>query len=196
MSNTVDIDVSRYLEKLYEIYREIDVAYDSAARHYRFSCDGCEQNCCDTVFYHYTLIEYFGLLEGFESLPEERQKATLERSEEYVKTLNRFRGKEQEVKIMCPLNYEGLCAVYEHRPLICRIHGLPGEFKHPSRGARSFSGCKRFEESNNMARDVVIDRTPFYSRIATLETQVRREMDYLVKFQKTIAEMLLDRNLI
>jgi len=47
-----------------------------------------------------------------------------------------------------------------------------------------------------MEKTKVIDRTAFYSRIATLESQVRREMDYLMKFQKTIAEMLLDRNLV
>lgn len=196
MSETVDIDISIYLEKLNEIYKEIDKAYADAADYYGFSCEGCEQNCCDTVFYHYTLIEFFGLIEGFEKLDDERKAESLRRAEEYLRTLNRYRGREHEVKILCPLNYDGLCALYEHRPLICRIHGLPGAFKHPGKGTRSFPGCKRFEDINKMERKVVIDRTQYYSQIATLESQLRRQMDYMMKFQKTIAEMLLDRNLI
>ncbi len=196
MSNTVDLDIGKFLEQLYGVYSEIDAAYDESAQYYNFSCEGCEQNCCDTVFYHYTLIEFFGLLDGFDALPEDIQARSLQRAREYVKELNRFRGKEQNVKILCPLNYDGLCAVYEHRPLICRVHGLPGSFRHPSKGLKTFTGCRRFEETNKMERTNAIDRTAFYTRIATLESQVRREMDYLMKFQKTIAEMLLDRNLV
>ncbi|RMG01271.1 MAG: YkgJ family cysteine cluster protein [Nitrospirae bacterium] len=196
MSETVDLDAGVYLDKLYEVYKEIDKAYADAADYYGFSCEGCEQNCCDTVFYHYTLIEFFGLMEGFEKLDDERKAESLRRAEEYLRKLNRFRGREYEVKILCPLNYDGLCAVYEHRPLICRVHGLPGAFKHPGKGTRSFPGCKRFEDINKKERKVVIDRTQFYSQIATLESQLRRQMDYMMKFQKTIAEMLLDRNLI
>ncbi len=196
MSNAVDLDIGKFLDQLYDVYREIDAAYAEAAEYYGFSCEGCEQNCCDTVFYHYTLIEFFGLLDGFDALPEDIQARSLQRAREYVKELNRFRGKEQNVKILCPLNYDGLCSVYEHRPLICRIHGLPGSFRHPAKGIKTFSGCKRFEETNKMEKTKVIERTAFYTRIATLESQVRREMDYLMKFQKTIAEMLLDRNLV
>ncbi|HHN65376.1 MAG TPA: hypothetical protein ENK09_08465 [Nitrospirae bacterium] len=188
-------DVSTYLDRLYEIYREIDNEYNRAASYYDFSCNGCETNCCDTVFYHHTLIEYFAVLEGFDNLPEQSRMAAMERAKAYVKTLNRYRGKESLVRIMCPLNFNGLCGIYEHRPLICRIHGLPGLLKHPGKGTRSFSGCKRFETINRKERNMLIDRTPFYTQIATLEGQLRRAMEYLMKFNKTIAEMLIDRNL-
>ncbi len=196
MESTMELDISQYLDRLYEIYHEIDSAYSSAAEYYGFSCEGCQENCCNTVFYHHTLIEYFGVLEGFDTLPEPLKEEALGKAEEYVKTLNRYRGKEEQIKLMCPLNFDGLCKIYEYRPLICRIHGLPGELNHPTKGKQPFSGCKRFEATNHKERTQIIDRTPFYTRIATLESEVRRSMDYLMKFNKTIAEMLLDRNLL
>lgn len=192
----LDIDISNYLEELYGVYREIDSAYNEVARQYNFSCEGCEDNCCRTVFYHYSLIEYFGVLEGFDSLPEDKKKEALQRAREYVAELNRMRTKETEMKRMCPLNFEGLCIIYEYRPLICRIHGVPGVLKHPVKGTRLFGGCRRFEQLHGNENATRIDRTEFYTKIATIETRLRSEMDYMLKFQKTIAEMILNRDLL
>lgn len=194
-STDYQFDVTTYLDRLYEIYNNIDSEYERAANFYKFSCNGCETNCCDTVFYHHTLLEYFAVLEGFDNLSENAKTRALERAQSYVKTLNKYRGKESQIKIMCPLNFDGLCSIYKHRPLICRIHGLPGLLKHPKKGTQSFTGCKRFESINKKERKELIDRTPFYTQIATLEGQLRKSMDYLLKFSKTIAEMLIDRNL-
>lgn len=192
MSQNVDYDIGKYLDGFYEVYGEIDHAYKESAVYYGFSCKGCEENCCDTVFYHYSLVEYFGLLEGFARLAEDLKDRSLERARAYVRELNRHRGKESLIRIMCPLNYDGLCSVYENRPLICRIHGLPGELHHPVKGREGFEGCSRFGRTNEKDGEKVIDRTLFYTRIATLENQLRREMGYLIKFRKTIAEMLID----
>jgi Fe-S-cluster containining protein len=191
-----DIDVSRHLQTLYEVYEDIDNAYNESARYYQFSCEGCEENCCNTVFYHHTLIEYFAVIDGFDSLPEDVKEEALGRAKEYIKELNKYRGKEPLLKRFCPLNFDGLCMIYKSRPLICRIHGLPGYFKHPTKGIQHFSGCKRFERLNNSSREKLIDRTKFYTQIATLESQLRRDMNYVIRFQKTIAEMINDRILL
>ncbi|NOX21241.1 MAG: YkgJ family cysteine cluster protein [Nitrospirae bacterium] len=191
-----DLDVSRHLETLYQIYEDIDREYQSAAEFYQFSCEGCEENCCSTVFYHHTLIEYFAVLDGFDELPEDIKQEALDKARDYIKELNKYRGKEEQLKIFCPLNFDGLCKIYKHRPLICRIHGLPGYFKHPTKGIQQFSGCKRFEKLKNQSRERLIDRTMFYTKIATLESQLRRDMNYVIRFQKTIAEMINDRILL
>ncbi len=196
MGGSLQLDVSKYLEELFEVYREIDTEYEKIASEYGFGCSGCEDNCCNTVFYHYTLIEYFALLEGFDNLPPETQKKSIERARDYVQQLNRYRMREEELKIMCPLNYDGLCSVYEHRPLICRVHGLPGMLQHPKKGKQLFSGCKRFEQQHKILEEKRIDRTPYYTQIATIETRLRQDMDYMLKFRKTVAEMILDRNLL
>jgi Fe-S-cluster containining protein len=195
MNHKSELEIAPYLEKLFEIYREIDNAYDKSARFYQFSCKGCDENCCDNIFYHHTLIEYFGLIEGFEKLEQEVREESIRRAKTYLKKLNKHRGKEEQIKLMCPLNYDGLCIIYDYRPLICRIHGLPGELNHPKKGRQQFSGCRRFERIAEKDRTEIIDRTAFYTQIATLESKLRYEMDYMMKFHKTIAEMLLDRNL-
>ncbi len=192
----LEIDIGNYLEELYGVYRDIDRAYQEVARRYDFSCQGCEDNCCRSVFYHYSLIEYFGVLEGFDALPEDSRNEALHRARDYVAELNRMRTRETEMKRMCPLNFDGLCIIYEHRPLICRVHGVPGILRHPLKGTRAFSGCQRFEKLHGSDIPHPLDRTEFYTKIATIETRLRAEMDYMLRFQKTIAEMLLNRDLL
>ncbi len=191
-----EFDASRYLEELYEIYRQIDERYQEVASIYGFSCEGCEDNCCQTVFYHYTLIEYFALLEGFDRLPQKQQEESLRRAKAYIDQLNRYRQKETEIRLMCPLNQDGLCTVYQHRPLICRVHGLPGILRHPRKGRQVFEGCNRFQSLHQRREDLLIDRTPYFTRIATLESRLRTEMDYMLRFRKTVAEMIYDRSLL
>jgi len=192
----LEMDIGNFLDELYSVYRAIDKVYAEIASRYDFSCKGCEDNCCNTVFYHYTLIEYFGVLEGFDKLTDAQKTEALRRAKDYVAELNKFRAKEAEMKRMCPLNFDGLCSIYEYRPLICRIHGVPGLLRHPIKGTKYFSGCRRFESLFKDQQVQRLDRTEFFTKIATLETRLRTEMDYMLKFQKTIAEMILNRDLL
>lgn len=41
----------------------------------------------------------------------------------------------------CPLLHEGLCLIYEHRPLICRTHGLPVAYVDYERQCIEISAC-------------------------------------------------------
>jgi Fe-S-cluster containining protein len=189
------IDTAVFMDKLFRIYGEIDSVCRDSADYYGFSCDGCNDNCCRTVFYHYTIVESFGLLEGFDKLPVEIKDESMRRGRDYLKDLDKHRGKEEELEMMCPLNYDGRCRIYEYRPLICRIHGFPGGLDHPVKGKQSFTGCGIFNKTFQQKWTHLIDRTPFYTRIANLEGQIRREMDYMMRFRKTIAEMLIERNL-
>ena len=57
-----------FREELMDLYHKMDRRYDEAARHYGFVCSGCEENCCQTKFYHHTYLEYLYLKEGFNTL--------------------------------------------------------------------------------------------------------------------------------
>ena len=60
-----------FIERLKTLYADMDAAYQAAADHYGFHCDGCLDNCCLTRFYHHTHLEYLILRQGFLSLPRE-----------------------------------------------------------------------------------------------------------------------------
>jgi len=189
------LDKAVFTDRLFSIYSEIDGVYRESAKHYGFNCDGCQDNCCRTVFYHYTLVEYFGLLEGFDKLPQGIRDESMRKGHAYLEKLKESKGGEEGLDLMCPLNYDGLCRIYEYRPLICRIHGFPGRFDHPVKGIQRFTGCKVFNETCQEEWTHLIDRTPFYVRIADLEGRLRRQMNYKARFRKTIAGMLIERDL-
>ncbi len=189
----MSIDLSSYLEKLSEIYDSIDREYEALQEHYNhFSCEGCDDNCCTTVFFHYTLTEYLFLVEGLEAMDKGRFDFVLQTAKAYQKEFLKNPYEYESLRIMCPLNIEGLCILYKHRPLICRIHGLPGFLESPKKGKQHWSGCLRFRHIHGEDTERAIDRTPFYTQIATLEGQVRRELVFFQKYKKTIAEMIID----
>ena len=41
----------------------------------------------------------------------------------------------------CPLLFDGLCLIYENRPLICRTHGVPVAYIDYDRQALEVSAC-------------------------------------------------------
>lgn len=180
--------MKQYLDRLSEIYRAIDRAYSEALRHYSFSCDGCPDNCCVTKFHHYTLAEELYLAEGFRKLNEAELRAIASRAENAAKMHN---SSPEDMRIMCPLNENGLCVLYKFRPMICRIHGVPYEL------FRNFKmeygdGCYRFiMEKENAPKDFRINRTPFYLEIAQVERETREELNFTGRYKKATAEMVL-----
>ena len=73
---------------------------------------------------------------------------------------------------MCPLNDDGLCGVYGHRLMICRMHGVPNALVRPDGRRIQFAGCFRAQELTQEADDVfVLDRTPLYTDLVRLEME-------------------------
>jgi len=180
--------MERYLQRLSEIYKAIAAVYNEARRYYNFTCEGCNDNCCVTKFYHHTFIEEFFLSEGLKGLAEDKKRDIVSRAEDVVGI---HTSSAEDIRSLCPLNEAGLCILYEHRPMICRIHGVPYEL------FRNFKmeygdGCYRFiTEKNNITKDFRINRTNFYLEIAMLEKEVREKLNFTGKYKKTTAEMVL-----
>ncbi len=177
-----------YLGRLAAIFRKMDERYDETAGKYGFVCAGCEDSCCQTRFYHHTLIEYFYLKSGLESLNSKDRRMihskALEASFQWEKHSAPAPG------VMCPLNESGRCRLYVHRPMICRLHGIPHELNHPIKGRAKGPGCHEFVRQCGGKAYVPFDRTPLYRELADLEKSFRWETGLSIKMKMTISEML------
>lgn len=181
-----------FIERLKRVYAAMDAAYGQAAAAYGFVCDGCEENCCRTRFHHHTLLEYLGLRQGFNQLPDERKAQIRENASAVVEQRIRDLAAGTDAKPMCPLNEAGRCALYARRPMICRLHGIPHELHPPGRAPQLGPGCAEFHRRCGRAVYHPFDRTPLYSELAHLESEFQQILGRHRKIRMTIAEMLLD----
>jgi Fe-S-cluster containining protein len=172
-------DTKALIERLLKLYASMDNAYAEAMERYGFSCSGCTDNCCNSRFHHHTIIECLCLHEGLKAaLPEPRE-------EMLKKAMNHIEG------ALCPVNSGGLCALYSHRPMICRLHGMPYVFAMPDGRRVKGGGCGRFNGKHELnACDKVIDRTPFYRELAEIERLAREAAGLTGRYKKTTAEIL------
>jgi Fe-S-cluster containining protein len=177
-----------YLDRLAAIFRKMDERYDETADKYGFVCSGCEDSCCQTRFYHHTLIEYFYLMSGLESLSSADRVMIHSRAFEVNRQWETHSA--PAPGIMCPLNEAGRCRLYAHRPMICRLHGIPHELNHPVKGKTKGPGCHEFIIQCGGESFFSFDRTPLYRELADLEKSFRQETGLSAKMKMTIAEML------
>ena len=176
------------LDRLSAIFRKMDERYDETADKYGFVCTGCEDSCCRTRFYHHTLIEYFYLMSGLVSLNSNDRMMIHSRAQAVNSQWEKHCAPGPGV--MCPLNEAGRCRLYKHRPMICRLHGIPHELNHPIKGRAKGPGCHEFVIQCSEKSYIPFDRTPLYRELADLERSFRQEMGLSAKMKMTIAEML------
>ena len=179
-----------FLEKLKQLYAEMDKKYDQAAAYYGFRCTGCEDNCCRTQFFHYTCAEFLCLAEGVSGLSAQKRMKIEERASRILKQEHPDQGEYPGKPPLCPLNFGGRCALYAHRPMICRLHGIPHEIHWPGMPVSHGTGCDLFEQKFGSKKYVPFDRTPFYRQLAALETELRGELGGSKKIKYSIAQML------
>ena len=181
--------LSPFLEQLKALFQQIDAAYTHAATANQFICQGCQDSCCKTRFFHHTYLEYYLLREGI------LQVSRLDRNEIMGLAGNVLRKSNMAGPVdgssMCPLNSSGMCRLYEHRPMICRMHGIAHELIRPD-GVRIYgSGCHLFETSISDKQPVRLNRTPFYKQMAELESKLRSAFGLHRRLKLTIAEMII-----
>ena len=184
---------STLFTKLSLLYSEMEGAYNRAAGKIGLSCQGCPDNCCTSHFQHHTYIEWAYLWNGIRSRPDEKQREFINRAGEYVRRSRILLAQGLRPRIMCPLNDDGLCQLYEYRSMICRMHGVPNSFVRPDGKQMSFPGCFRCQELYSHLDEVpVLDRTDFYRNLASLEMAfVGPKIKTLPRVSLTLAEMLV-----
>lgn len=159
------------VEKVDELTARITTAF---AEHIacRRGCDGCCRHLS------LSLVEAAALAVACSSLPPERRDLLRDRS--------RTATAEK-----CPLLLDGECALYSHRPLICRTHGLPVRIMEGDRARIDF--CPgNFKDLETLPGAAIVDIDTLNTILAAInkvfasEYDPRRENDRL-----SIAEALL-----
>ena len=180
-----------FLDRLKEIYAAMDGKYQEAADYYGFECTGCEDNCCLTRFYHYTLIEYLYIKEGFHRFENKKQVEVKQRSLAVCRKTDEADEKGKPVQQMCPVNFGSLCVLYPYRPMICRLHGIPHELQRPGQGILNSPGCGTFALKCHGKKRFKFDRTPFYMQMAALEKEMKQAVGVTQKIKMTVAQMIV-----
>lgn len=190
LSKCTDHTSLPFLERLLRIYAAMDQKYQEAAEHYNFHCTGCEDSCCFTRFFHHTLLEYLYLYEGFKTFDREQQKKIIQKASDVCRKTISAAEKGQTVRLMCPLNSEGLCLLYAFRPMICRLHGIPHELQQPGMKSMVAPGCEAFTKRCSQKKYFKLDRTPFYIEMAALEKELKQAAGMTKKIKLTVADMI------
>ncbi len=180
-----------FLDRLKTIFTVMDETYRKASDDYGFHCTGCEGSCCFTRFYHHTLLEYFFIREGYKALGYEKQREVMQRAQDVCRKTDQAGENGQPVRLMCPLNVDGLCLTYANRPMICRLHGIPHELHGPNGGVMQGRGCDVFYQQCSQNERFTFDRTPFYVEMANLEGELRQIVGMTQKIKMTIAQMIV-----
>lgn len=180
-------------DRIADLYRRMEQAYDIVARQLDFTCDGCPDNCCDSYFQHHTYLEWAYLREGLDGLAPEQRREVEKRAAGYVAASEEALAMEERPGIMCPLNEEGRCLLYRHRLMICRMHGVPSSLTFPNGRKQTFPGCFRCQELVSDRPAVpTVERAPLFKELVALEQELLvGRQGQLPKVKKTIAEMIL-----
>lgn len=183
-------ELSPWLARLADVFRTMDAGYGETAQDYGFVCRGCEDNCCRSRFYHHTLLEYLAVYRGFSRLDDRAKQQVVLRADAYRRLHAAADADGTKANPWCPLNEAGRCLIYDERPLICRLHGIPYLLHQPGGGTVQGTGCEYFESHHETGNRALLNRTPFYKAMAGLERDFRAELSVYVKNRQTIAEMI------
>lgn len=101
----------------------------------------CFQCCRNTAAMPISEVEGHDLKEGLKKLPQEVKTHILKKATRSIRKLEQLGHSDEEMAIPmgleptdalrgkwegeCPMLVGGMCSVYDHRPLICRVWGYP-----------------------------------------------------------------------
>ena len=178
-----------FFNELKNLYDRMDSAWDETALTYDFKCNGCEDNCCRSLFFHHTHVEKAYLMHGFKKLDNTVKAAIKKNARQYIEQTFDRSGTAESKKILCPVNKKGKCLLYPYRPMICRLHGLPHQLTRPDGSIIKGTGCNagQFEAKSY----TVFDRTLFYQQMAKTEMAFRNRTSQTGKIKETVAHMIL-----
>lgn len=179
--------------RLTALYQRMETAYDRVAGELAFSCTDCPDNCCDSFFLHHTVSEWSYLWLGLGELTPEYLARIRGRAERYLAGAAAAIARNERPQILCPLNEQGLCSLYAHRLMICRMHGVPSAMTKPDGQKQSFPGCFRCQELTGGRENLpAVERTELYRDLAELERELLTAVYWRGgRVKMTIAEMIL-----
>lgn len=176
-------EVADLLDRLRAVLARMDEAYGAVAAHYGFDCRGCRDNCCASLFYHHTYLEWLLLHQGLAATSDDVQRAVQTAARRAV-------AGPPATGRMCPANLRGRCQLYTHRPMICRLHGVPHTLTAAGRPPVEGPGCETFQRQCGTSPSRRLDRTLHYTRLALLEQTARARLGVRRPLRMTVAQML------
>lgn len=185
---------AQVFRKLAALYKDMHQSYGQHAKLVGLTCDNCTDNCCTSYFQHHTHVEWAYLHQGLKILPPEKRLEYENRAQNYVAKAKEILTQGQRPQLMCPLNDDGRCGLYEHRLMICRLHGVPNCLRYPNGRIVEFPGCYRSQElCATMDNVPVFDRTALYTRLMELEVQFvgPQKIRTLPRVDLTLAQMIV-----
>lgn len=182
----------KILDKLGQLYTEMQQAYERVASKLGLSCETCTQNCCTSYFQHHTYLEWAYLWRGLQQCSAERRKEFQARAREYLQKTQDLLQRGVRPHIMCPLNEQGWCTLYPYRLMICRLHGVPNQVVMPNQQLKRFPGCQQSQKlTADLENPPILDRTTFYTSLARLENELLCTVNHrLPRIKLTLAEMI------
>lgn len=91
----------------------------------------------------------------------------------------------------CLLLKDGLCSIYDLRPVICRTQGLPLAYVDEEAGAIEVSACPlNFPDDYPLSHEELLYMDPFNSRLAQLNAEYCRENDLDLEVRIPLAACL------
>jgi hypothetical protein len=178
------------IPRLSELNAAIDDTYSGMSSDVGFTCGGCDGvKCCTVDLSLHTYIEMLYLRRGFKTLDQSVQEEVLERSRAIVEAKNTDPcGAYRDC--VCALNADGLCVLYQYRPMICRLAGIPHYIQRPDGRLLKSGGCERYKtDIQEKFPHLALDRTGFYRQLAEIEIEIVRARGARTK-TKTVAETL------
>ena len=124
---------SKEFQDLEELLAEVDRNFAEVRQKYSREVR-CRRGCTDCCYapFDLSLVEAIYLGRAFRRLPRRQRREVERRLEKYEKDWQAKVPKPvtpfvlSTVRLRCPfLDDQGLCVVYEWRPVTCRIYGLP-----------------------------------------------------------------------
>jgi hypothetical protein len=181
-----------FLNQLQALFDRMDAAYAAVAAALDFECRGCADNCCRSLFYHHTYLEYALLMEGMAGLTADEQAGILARCGPEAERIETAQIRRESALLHCPLNQEERCRLYRQRPMICRLHGIPHKMRRPDGAWVTGPGCAACHAARGTQPTMQLDRTPFYRSLADLEREFRTACGLgAIGFKQPVARMLL-----
>lgn len=181
--------------RLADLYERMSSAYAHTAAQAGLSCQDCDRNCCVSYFQHHTYVEWSYLWRGMNELPAAQREDYLNRARHVVQQYRFALNAGVQPAVMCPLNDDGLCGLYRHRLMICRLHGTRNAMVLPNGERRVFTGCFRFADNVKElpeAQIPTLDRTELYRELVQLEMEFAGpKLRVLPRVNMTLAEMLV-----
>jgi Fe-S-cluster containining protein len=175
-----------------EIARKSDILFKTIQEKYPASVK-CRVRCCDCCHAIFGVfpIEAAHINYHFNRLERKARRDALRRSEkaeaEMLKAKDRLKVFEEDPKmkvfglgkqrVRCPLLQDSEeCVLYENRPIICRVYGVPYTLRKGKKELSYVCGISNFEEKASYPA-VKLDN--IYQQLVKLSTDMMTEAGYL-----------------